>query len=122
MDPKKIRSRKIMHPRFARPNVGRTDRKRLKDVWRRPRGIDNKQRAKRVSAGFHPNVGYMNPKNIRGLHPCGRREFLVCNVGQLEALAGYKDSIAVRISSKVGRRMRSQITNRASELGLKVLN
>ena len=121
MDPKKLRRAKVKHPRFARPNVGRPDRRRLKDVWRKPRGIDNKQREKQAKMGALPNVGYRNPRSIRGLHPSGYREVLVRCLKDLEGLKSA-DGIAVRIASAVGKRKRKLIVDKVNEMGLKLLN
>jgi len=108
------------HPRFKRPNVGRTKRSRLKDVWRRPRGTGNKQRQKLKQAGALPSIGYRNPGGVRGVHPSGLREVLVYNPEQLGSL--NKEVHAVRIASSVGAQKRRQILETADKLGLRVLN
>lgn len=120
MKPDKLRSKKIKHPRFVRPNVGRPDRRRLKDTWRKPRGIDNKQREKQVKMGALPNIGYRNPKSLRGLHPSGYSEVLVRCLADLQGLD--KGTIAVRIASSVGKKKRAQIVDEANKMGLKLLN
>lgn len=120
--PKKLRSLKQRHPRFKRPNVGRTKRSRLADKWRKPRGIDNKQRSHKLPSGALPNVGFKNTRTVRGIHPSGYREVLVYNTGDMEKLAGKGDSIAVRIASAVGRKKRELLARKAEELKLKVLN
>ncbi|MEM0437816.1 MAG: eL32 family ribosomal protein [Candidatus Micrarchaeia archaeon] len=120
MKPKKLQSKKKGHPRFRRPNVGHT-RKRLEDKWRKPRGIDNKQALKRAHMGALPRIGYKNPRAIRGLHPCGRREVLVRSMKDVVALKGSAD-VAVRISAAVGRKKREQLAKMAGEMGLKLLN
>ncbi len=116
----KLRSKKVKHPRFVRPNVGRPDRRRLKDTWRKPRGVDNKQREKQVKMGALPNVGYRNPRALRGLHPSGYSEVLVRSLHDLDGID--KESVAVRIASSIGKRKREQIVSKVTELGLKLLN
>ncbi len=119
MTPEKLRSMKVKHPRFKRANVGRPDRRRLDDKWRKPRGEDNKQRSHRSDRGALPNVGYRNPKSVRGLHPSGYREVLIRSIKDLEGLEG---DVAIRLASSIGKRKRDLIVNKAKEMGLKVLN
>ncbi|MCX8200412.1 MAG: 50S ribosomal protein L32e [Candidatus Micrarchaeota archaeon] len=119
--PKKLRLMKKKHPRFKRPNVGRTKRSRLEDKWRKPRGIDNKQRSHRIPAGALPNVGFKNTPKIRGIHPSGYREVLVRCLGDLLKL-NPNDGVAIRISASIGKKKREMIVKKADELKLKVLN
>lgn len=110
--------KKKQHPTF---NVVESDRKkRVKDRWRRPRGIDSKKRIKMRKMGALPNIGYKNPEKIRGVHPCGKMEVLVANLKQLAHLKG-KD-VVIKIRACVGRRLRSKMEEQARELGLDVLN
>jgi large subunit ribosomal protein L32e len=111
--------KKKKHPKFFRQNYGRTDRKRIGSSWRRPRGHDNKKRAKHSSAGAEPNIGWRNARAVRGLHPSGTCEALVKNMGELgKVMRGT----AVRIAHGVGIRKRNAIVSKAKELGLKILN
>jgi len=107
------------HPKFFRQNYGRTDRQRIGSSWRRPRGHDNKKRAKWSSAGAEPNIGWRNECALRGLHPSGVSETLVNSMGDLEKV---KHGTAVRIASGVGRMKRGKIIAKARELRLKILN
>ncbi|MEM3555352.1 MAG: 50S ribosomal protein L32e [Candidatus Micrarchaeia archaeon] len=109
---------KKKHPKFFRQNYGRTDRKRISDSWRKPRGVDNKKRIKLKSAGAVPEIGWRNPREVRHIHPCGMREVLVRNVEELKRV---KDA-AVRIASGVGRKKREEIVRKAKEMKLRVLN
>jgi large subunit ribosomal protein L32e len=111
--------KKKKHPKFFRQNYGRTDRKRIAAGWKRPRGHDNKKRAKHSFAGAEPNIGWRNARAIRGLHPSGRGEALVKNIGELGRVV---HGTAVRIAHGVGGRKRSGIVAKAKELGLKILN
>ncbi|MBS3052011.1 MAG: 50S ribosomal protein L32e [Candidatus Aenigmarchaeota archaeon] len=94
--------------------------KRVGEKWRKPRGIHSKLRQKKKGKGNIPNVGYMAPKNLRGLHPSGFMEKFVENANQLSSIDSKKES--VRISSKVGERKRKEIIKRSKELNLKILN
>jgi len=105
------------HPKFQRQNIAVY--KRVGLAWRRPRGIDNKQRLKLKSAGALPSVGWRSPKVKRGLHPSGFQEKLVFNEKQLLQLNPRKH--AVRVAASVGARKKTEILKKAAELGLKVL-
>jgi large subunit ribosomal protein L32e len=93
--------------------------KRVSKSWRRPRGRDNKMRIKEKAKGKRPSIGFGAPKSLRGLHPSGFKEVLVANVNDLMKL---NKNEAARISSKVGKKKKVEIVNKAKELGIKVLN
>ena len=115
----RIRARiKRKKPDFVRQESWRYDR--LKENWRRPRGIDNKMRRK--IKGWPPtvNVGYRSPKAARGLHPSGFEEVLVHNVEELKNV--NPKTQAVRIAHTVGKRKRAQILMQARKKKITVLN
>ena len=112
---KKLKRKK---PDFVRQESWRYVR--VKENWRRPRGIDSKMRKRVKGWPECPRVGYRGPRLARGLHPSGLKEVLVHRVEELEPL--NPNEHAVRISARVGRLKRMQIFERAQELGLKVLN
>jgi ribosomal protein L32E len=105
-------------PTFQRTNYGRTSRSRIKEGWKRPRGIDNKQLKKLRYMGKLPSIGYRNANSVRYMHPSGKMEALIERVSQLEGLS----NIHVRIASGVGAMKRAAIIKRAGELSLRVLN
>lgn len=117
----KLKSGKVSHPTFKRPNVGRPSRKRLEDKWRKPRGIDNKQREKFNKAGALPNVGYRNCKDLRDIHPSGYYEVLICCEKDLEKVID-SEGVAVRLASKLGKKKREALVQKIEELNLKLLN
>jgi large subunit ribosomal protein L32e len=119
ISPAKLRAKKKAHPRFFRQNQGRATRKRVKDNWRKPRGIDNKKAHKVATFGAEPNIGWRSPKEIRGLHPSGRLEVRAENAAAVEKAP---DGAAIRIASSVGKRKRDEIRAKAAARGLKVLN
>ncbi|RDD52919.1 MAG: 50S ribosomal protein L32e [Candidatus Korarchaeota archaeon NZ13-K] len=90
--------------------------------WRRPRGIDNKQRLKLKSRPKQPSIGYRNPEEVRGLHPSGRRPVIVRNLRELRELAERGKDVIVYIAHTVGERKRSLMREEASKLGLKLAN
>ena len=112
---KRVKKKK---PNFARPESWRY--MKLKESWRRPRGLDHKMRRK--IKGWPPTVstGYKGPKNARGLHPSGYREVLVHNTKEVY----YVDpkSEAARIAHTVGKRKRAEIVAEAKKRKVFILN
>ena len=105
-------------PKFVRQESWRYVR--VKENWRRPRGIDSKMRLKLKSRPALVSVGYGSPRKVRGLHPSGKREVLVHNVEELERINPEVE--VARIAHTVGLRKRIQILERAKDLGITVLN
>jgi large subunit ribosomal protein L32e len=105
-------------PKFRRQESWRY--KRIKENWRRPRGIDSKMRKKVKGWPSSPNVGYRGPKAARGLHPSSYKEVLVFNADDLSKVNPELE--AVRIAHTVGGRKRIEIINRAKEMNVHVLN
>lgn len=110
-----VKSRK---PEFVRQESWRY--KRVKENWRRPRGIDSKMRLQVKGWPKIVKVGYRGPRAARHLHPSGYREMLVHNLDDLSRIDPSRD--AARIASTVGARKRAVIVSKAKELGIKVLN
>ncbi len=110
-------TQKRKHPPFTRLESWRY--KKLKPVWRKPKGIDNHMRLKRKGWPKSVTVGYRSPKKSRGLHPSGFNEILVYNVKDLDEIQPQQ---AIRISQTVGRRKRIKIVEKAQELAIHVLN
>ena len=88
--------------------------------WRRPKGLDNKIRLERKGFPKKVKIGYRGPKIVRNLHPSGFKEVLVYNPSDLDKI--NPDIEAIRIASTVGKRKRSEILEKAKEIGIKVLN
>ena len=93
--------------------------KRVKKRWRRPAGRHSKLKVREKSKGSLPGVAYRAPKKMRGLHPSGFREVLIQNLNDLERI-GEKE--AGRISSKIGKKKKKVILDKAKELKVKILN
>ena len=94
--------------------------KRVKDPWRKARGIDSQTRKKTKSGVKSPTVGYRGPKEIRGLHPSGYEEIRVITINDLKGLNNKKH--AIKISSKLGAKKRIALVDYAQNRGFKVLN
>jgi large subunit ribosomal protein L32e len=106
-----------------KPTFKQTDshkKKKLADHWRRPDGIHNKTRYGKHGKCPLVQAGYGSPAAVRGLHPSGFEEILVNNVKDLGSIR--IDRQAARIARTVGTKKRSNIEDKAAELGLKILN
>jgi large subunit ribosomal protein L32e len=124
MDRKKeklIELRKKMkkkQPKFRRVESWRYDR--VKDSWRKARGIDSKTRKGKKSGVKSPNIGYRTPKKIRGIHPSGYEEKRVITKKDLEDLDPKQH--AIKISSRLGAKKRIPLIDYAQKKGFKILN
>jgi len=105
-------------PSFRRVESWRL--KRVKDSWRKARGIDSKTRRKTKTGVKSPTVGYRNPKKVRGLHPSGYEEVRIFNKNDLVGLNNKKH--AIRISGKLGAKKRISLIDYVQNRGFKVLN
>lgn len=109
---------KFKLPKFKRLNVHTFGR--VKNNWRKPRGIDSKQRQKLKAYGAIPDIGYRTPRSERNLHPSGLREALVANERDAAGLDAKKT--AVRFSATLGKRKRILLEKKLKEKGFKILN
>jgi large subunit ribosomal protein L32e len=115
----KVRARvKRRKPAFVRPESWRY--MRLKETWRRPRGLDHKIRRKIKGWPAAVSTGYQGPKVARGLHPSGYREVLVYNTEDLKSIDPKTQ--AIRIAHTVGRRKRTMIIIEARKKRMTILN
>ena len=93
---------------------------RIHPEWRKPKGVDSKMR--RQDKGWPPlvRVGYRGPVGARGLHPSGHYEVIVYRPADLAPLVPGRD--VARIGGTVGAKKRAAIIERATELGIRVVN
>ncbi|MFW9873631.1 MAG: 50S ribosomal protein L32e [Candidatus Thorarchaeota archaeon] len=94
--------------------------KRVKDSWRKARGIDSKTRKKKKLGVKSPTIGYRGPKKVRGLHPSGYIEVLISTFNELTNLSRNKH--ALKISGKLGAKKRIALTDYCQKRGFKILN
>lgn len=119
--PKALRSRgqaKSKKPKFERHESWRYVR--LKENWRRPRGLDNKMRIRFKGWPPRASIGYRGPKIGRGLHPSGLEKVLVHNPEQLKEIDRMTQ--AVQIAHTVGKKKRTRILADVRKRKLTVLN
>ncbi len=108
-----------------RPIFGRQARYRYYRIgrdgtWRRPRGLQSKQRR---HYGYRPKVvrvGYRSPAKVRGLVPSGFRPVLVRTPDDLTGMNAHLE--AAIIARTVGTRRRLVLEETARKLGIRVLN
>ncbi len=112
---RRLKSKK---PRFRRQESWRY--KRVSEVWRKPDGIDSKMRRKKKGWPKSVEVGYRGPKAARGLHPSGYAEVLIHTEDDVEKVDPKTQ--AIRIAHAVGARKRIEITARARERDIHILN
>jgi len=107
-------------PIFGRQAANRYYRIGRDGAWRRPRGLQSKQRR---HYGYRPRivrVGYRSPARVRGLVPSGFRPVLVRTARDLEGIDA-KTQAAV-IARTIGTRRRLVLEETARRLGVHVLN
>jgi large subunit ribosomal protein L32e len=115
----KVRQRvKKNKPAFVRPESWRYVR--LKENWRKPKGLDHKVRL--MYKGWPPAAGsgYGGPKVGRHLHPSGYIEVLIHNLEELRKVDAATQ--AVRIAHTVGKRKKTRILAEARNKKIVVLN
>jgi large subunit ribosomal protein L32e len=108
-----------------RPIFGRQARYRYWRIgrdgaWRRPRGLQSKQRR---HYGYRPEVvriGYRAPASVRGLTPAGFLPVIVRNRADLDGVDPRRQ--AAVIARTIGTRLRLVLEERARQLGIHVLN
>ncbi len=93
---------------------------RIRDQWRKPRGIDNKMRTEESGWPKSVKVGYRGPSAVRGLHPSGMEEVMVWNPGDVEGVDA--ETQVARIGGSVGGRKREAILEKAEKLQIRILN
>ena len=115
----RIRNRiKKKRPHFKRYESWRFVR--LKDIWKKPRGIDNKMRTELQGWPKSVKIGYRGPAAVRGLHSSGMEEVMVWNVKDVAKVD--PETQVARIGGSVGGKKKETILAKAEELKIRILN
>ena len=93
---------------------------RIHPEWRKPKGVDNKVRRQDKGWPALVRVGYRGPVEARGLHPSGHYDVIVYRSSDLDSLVPGRD--VARIGGTVGAKKRAAVLERATELGIRVVN
>jgi len=124
MDPESLRLLKVRKKqKLKKPHFVQTDqhkKKRLKDTWRKPKGLHNKKRQYILGKGEMARPGYGSPTAVKGLHPSGFIEVLLDRIQDVDNID--PNTQAIRIARTVGQRKRLEILKKAKSMGLKILN
>merc|ERR1712058_197603 len=95
---------------------------KLKQNWRRPKGIDNRVRRKFRGMYKLPGIGYGSAKATRHMLPTGFRKVLVNNIKELEVLMMQNKKFCAEIAHGVSSKNRKAIVERAQQLCIRVTN
>jgi len=98
-------------PKFVRQNSHRKVRVKGKS-WRRPRGLDSKQKRGKKHMPKRPRIGY-------GTGGKKEKDTFVGNVNELE---GLEKETKVIIRSTVGKKKRIDIIEKAKKMKIKIMN
>jgi len=104
--------------RFKRQESWRL--KRVKENWRRPRGVTSRMRKEKKGWPALVKAGRGSAASTRGRHPRGLIERLVRNEADLEGL-NPKVHI-IRLSGRLGERRRTVLVERAKSLNIHIAN
>eukprot|EP00088_Acartia_fossae_P008895 TRINITY_DN14288_c0_g1_i1.p2 TRINITY_DN14288_c0_g1~~TRINITY_DN14288_c0_g1_i1.p2 ORF type:complete len:148 (+),score=6.95 TRINITY_DN14288_c0_g1_i1:82-525(+) len=97
--------------------------KRVKEAWRKPRGIDNRTRRRFKGTRAMPKIGFGTDRRTRNrLQTNGLYKFTIKNEKELEALLMHNDQYCAEIAACVGQKMRIVLIERARQLGVRVVN
>ncbi|KAI9145709.1 ribosomal protein L32e [Paraphysoderma sedebokerense] len=105
---------------FKRHQSDRYDK--VKESWRKPKGIDNRVRRRFKGQLAMPKIGYGSNSKTRHLIPSGFKKFTVSNLKELELLLMHNRSFAAEIAHNVSSKNRARIVERARELNVFVTN
>ncbi|KAI6654715.1 Ribosomal protein L32 [Oopsacas minuta] len=118
-----LNRRKIVKKRTKKFIRHQSDRyKKITEVWRKPKGIDNRVRRRFKGQFKMPKIGYGSNRKTRHLHPDHMYHFLVHNVRELEVLLMQNRRFAATIAHGVSSRKRKAIVERGKQLAIRVTN
>ena len=106
--------------RFNRFQSDRFDR--VKESWRKPRGIDNRVRRRFRGSKLMPKIGYGSDKKTRFQLQNGLYPFVVKTAKDIEMLLMHNEKFAAVVAHNLSARNRKIVIERAAQLGVKVIN
>tara|TARA_E500000178_G_C16536275_1_gene536714 strand:- start:129 stop:566 length:438 start_codon:yes stop_codon:yes gene_type:complete len=95
---------------------------KVPEHWRKPKGIDGRQRRRFKGVAKCPKIGYGSNKKTKHILPSGFYKFVVNNVNDVEALMMNNRKYAAEIAHNVSRKNRQLIIARAEQLNIRVTN
>ena len=107
-------------PKFVRQASHRYYRIGRWESWRRPRGLQSKQRRHYGYRSRIVRIGYGSPKVTRGLTPTGFKPVIVRTDAEVNGLDPARD--AAVIARTVGTRRRLALEEICRKLGVHILN
>ncbi|HTP53601.1 MAG TPA: 50S ribosomal protein L32e [Thermoplasmata archaeon] len=107
-------------PIFGRQAANRYYRIGRDGAWRRPRGLQSKQRRHYGYRAQIVSIGYRSPARVRGLVPSGFAPVIVHTTDELQGIDARRQ--AAIIARTVGTRRRLVLEEEARKLGIRVLN
>ena len=109
---------KRKRPAFRRVESWRY--KRVKDRWRKARGIDSKTRKKKGGWTISPMIGFRGPKQIRYQSSSGKEEIIIHSPVDLSLIDSNRQ--VGRIAAQIGRKKREKIIMEAETLNVQIVN
>merc|ERR1712121_249164 len=95
---------------------------KVKQNWRKPKGIDNRVRRRFKGQFLMPNIGYGSNKKTKHICPDGYKKFLVHNIKELEVLMMQNKTFSAEIAHDVSSKKRKTIVERAAQLSIHITN
>jgi len=106
--------------KFIRHQSDRYDK--VKQSWRKPKGIDNRVRRRFKGMYKMPNIGYGSNKITRHAMPSGFKKVLIHNMKELEVLMMQNKVYCAEIAHGVASKNRKGLLERAAQLAIRVTN
>jgi large subunit ribosomal protein L32e len=105
-------------PEFKRVESWRY--KRVKERWRRARGIDSKTRKKKKGWPISPSIGFRSPKRVRYESSAGKNEVLIYSPLDLSLIDSSRQ--VGRIARTIGHKKKEKIITDAELLNIRIIN
>ena len=106
--------------KFIRHQSDRYDK--VKQSWRKPKGIDNRVRRRFKGMYKMPNIGYGSNKMTKHAMPSGFKKVLIHNMKELEVLMMQNKVYCAEIAHGVASKNRKALIERAAQLAIRITN